>query len=267
MQEDFPVTTDAGMRQTGSKLPQSRAKRFRLLLLIIVLFVIVVSMFVFGRSVFAPPALQPGDLLLLAPESIARVEAVAKSGDIVAQSFLGSAYLQGKGDLPKDMTKAVYWLRKVADRDPSQFDRISSRMDSLLEKRRQELEPRKRLKMDLEYLDLVAKELAFESAILGLIDVYLGRDGTFYSDARLAVKYMRLGAAYGFPSAQRALGIVTQFGLFGVPRDEIAGTILVSEAAANGDQIAQQLLLELRAYDHAMLHARMGTAFSEHSLW
>ena len=185
------MTADATTRQKAASQTGSRRVSFRFILLIVGLLVFVALLLLCGRwLLFAPPALQPGDLLLLEPESIVRVETAAKAGDIVAQSILGSAYLHGKGDLPKDMTKAVYWLRKVADRDPSQFDRISSRMDSLLEKRRQGLEPRERLKIDLEYLDLVAKELAFESAILGLIDVYLGRDGTPYSDARLAVKYM-----------------------------------------------------------------------------
>ena len=37
------------------------------------------------------------------------------------------------------------------------------------------------------------------------------------------MKYMRLGAAYGMPPAQRILGIVTRFGLLGVPKNEIAG--------------------------------------------
>ena len=86
--------------------------------------------------------------------------------------------------------------------------------------------------MDLEYVDLVTRKLAFEGAFVGLIEVYLGDHGTSYANSTLALKYMRLGAAYGFPSAQRMLGIVLQLGLFSVPKNELLATMLLSEAAA-----------------------------------
>jgi TPR repeat protein len=262
MQEDFAMTTDAKARKDNSKEAGARSKGFRLVLLITVLFLIAVSMFVFGRSIFSPPKLQPEDVFLLAPESIARVEAAAKGGDIVAQSIFGSAYLDGKGDVPKNVTKAVFWLRRVGDRDPSEFYAMSNRMNTLLEKRRQESDPRKRIKIDLEYLDFVTKKLAYETAVLGLIDVYLGRHGASHANTALGVACMQLGSTYGFPSAQRALGIVTEFGLFGVPKDEIAGRTWLSEAARNGDQVAEDLLVDMRAYDHAMLHAKIDSDYS-----
>ena len=227
---------------------------------------LVVLLFLFARWwFFSPPTLQPGDLLLLEPESIVRVEAAARAGDILAQSTLGNAYLDGRGYLAANVTEAVRWLRKVADRDRSEFDRIPRRMQSLLEKRPHEFDLRKRHTMDLEYLDLVARKLAFESAFLGLIEVYLGTHGNSHANTALALKYLQRGATYGFPFAQRMLGIVTQFGLLGVPRDEIQATVLLSEAAAQGDRVAQTLLANLRFHHDAMLRARVGTTFSGYS--
>jgi len=235
-------------------------------LLALALVVVIAVLFLFARwHLLAPPTLQPGDLLLLEPESIGRVEAAAKAGDIVAQSTLGSAYLQGRAYLPRNVTKAVYWLRKVADRDRSQFYQIPSRMHLLLQKSQYESDFGKQHAISLEYLDLVAGKLAIESAVLRLIEVYVGRHGSSHANAELALKYMRLGAAYGFPSAQRKLGIVTRFGLFGVPKNELEATILLSEAAAKGDRIAQHLLVDFSSYRLAALHARIGTAVSKHS--
>jgi TPR repeat protein len=179
----------------------------------------------------------------------------------MAQSTLGTAYLNEGKYLPRDVTKAIYWLRKVADRDRSEFDRIKSRMQFLLEQRRYEIDPQQQRAMDLEYLDLVAKKLAFETAFLGLIQVYLGGQGDFHANPELALKYLRLGADYGFPSVERTFGIVKQYGLFGIPKDEEHATMLLSQAAAQGDPIAQRLLTILR-FDHA----HVDTAFSEHSI-
>jgi TPR repeat protein len=247
MQEDFPVTTAATKPQTSFSLAGFSGNRFRFALVTFGVLVFVAILFLCARSwLFAPPALQPNDLLLLEPESIARVEAAATAGDIVAQSTLGSAYLEGRGDVSRNVTKAVYWLRRVADRDRSEFNRIPSRMQSLLEKRPREFDLRKRRTIDLEYLDLVARKLAFELAFLELIDVYVGRHGPSYANAALALKYMRRGANYGFPSAQRILGIVTQYGWLGVPKDKVQATMLLSQAAAQGDRVAQRLLVNLR---------------------
>lgn len=120
------------------------------------------------------PDLRPADLSLPNPTSIARVQAAAKAGNVVAQNALVFGYLRGKSDLPEDVTKAVYWLRKVADRDASELQRIQGRMRYQQGMRHYELDPTTRRAMDKEYLALTRKELAFESAFLGLIDVYLG---------------------------------------------------------------------------------------------
>jgi TPR repeat protein len=260
------VTINATKPQTSFSLARFRRNPFRFALLTLGLLVFVALLYLCARSwLFAPPTLRPNDLLLLEPESIARVEAAARAGDIVAQSSLGSAYLDGRGDVSENVTKAVYWLRKVADRDRSEFDRIPGRMESLLERKPHEFDLRKRRAMDLEYLELFTKKLAFESDFLGLIEVYLGSNGDSHANTTLALKYLRRGANFGFPSAQRMLGIVTQLGLLGVPRDETQATILLSEAAAQGDRVAQKLLVSLRFYHDAMLHARMGTTFSGYS--
>ena len=260
------MTTDGTKPRTSFSLAGFDRNRFRYALLALGLLVFVAILYLCARSwLFAPPALRPNDLLLLEPESVARVETAARAGDIVAQNSLGSAYLDGRGDVTRNVTKAVYWLRKVADRDRAEFDRIPGRMESLLERKPHEFDLRKRRAMDLEYLELFTRKLAFESAFLGLIEVYLGSHGDSYRNTALALKYMRRGANYGFPSAQRMLGIVTQFGLLGVPRDEIQARILLSEAAAHGDRGAQRLLVSLRFYQDAMLRARMGTTFSGYS--
>ncbi len=170
----------------------------------------------------------------------------AGAGDILAQSTLGVACLEGSEYIPKNVTKGVYWLRKVADRDRSEFDRVPRQMVSLLEKRQHEFDLRKRNVIEAKYLDLVAEKVAFEVAFLGLIEVYLGEHGATYRNTTLALSYMRRGAIYGLPSAQRMLGIVTRYGLFGVPQNEIASGVLLSEAAENGDRSAQQLLAYLR---------------------
>ena len=212
----------------------------------------------------APAAAQIGDLRLLKPESIARIQAAAKAGDIVAQSTLGTAYLQGKR-VRTNVTKAVYWLRKVADRDRSEFNLVKSRIQFLVERRGYELDPIKQRAVELEYLDLAQRKLAFERAFLGLIQIYAGRQGASYADAELALKHMRSGADYGFPSAQRLLGIVNGFGLLGVPRNEINATKLLCSAAAKGDRVAQRLLAQSRCSQEAMLRARIGTTFAENS--
>jgi TPR repeat protein len=238
---------DATKRQTSFSPAGFGRNRFRFALLTFGLLVFVAILYLCARSwFFAPPALRPNDLLLLEPESVARVEAAARAGDIVAQNNLGSAYLDGRGCLAANVTEAVRWLRKVADRDRSEFDRIPRRMQSLLEKRPHEFDLRKRRAMDLEYLDLVARKLAFESAFLGLIEVYLGSHGDSYANTALALKYMRRSANYGFPSALRILAFVTQYGLLGVPKDKVQATMLLSEAAAQGDRVAQRLLVDLR---------------------
>jgi TPR repeat protein len=107
--------------------------------------------------------------------------------------------------------------------------------------------------MELEYLDLLTTKLAFESAYLGLIEVYMGEHGRSHENPELALQYMRSGAALGFPAAQRKLAIVMQFGLLGVPKNEIEATILLGHAAANGDTVARTLLRRLIAYQS--LHA------------
>ena len=256
------MTTNATKRQPSFSQAPSGRNGVRLGLLTLGLLLFGAIFFLCARWWFlAPPALQPGDLLLLEPESIVRVEAAARAGDILAQSTLGTAYLAGGRYLPKDVTKAVYWLRKVADRDRSELDRIKSRMQFLLEQRRSEVDPQQRRELDLEVLDLIARKLAFESAFLGLIQVYLGGHGASHADVELALKYMRLGADYGFPSAQRIFGIVTQFGLLGVPKNEMQAMMLLSEAAAQGDRIAQRLLIDFRFYHDAMLPRPLGYGF------
>ncbi len=246
--------------------PSRRLVRFGLFTLGLLVSAVIV-LFCARWFFFAPPTLQPGDLLLLEPESIARVEAAAKAGDILAQTALGSAYLHGRTNLPKNVTEAVYWLRKVADRDHSQFEGISKRMQSLLEKSEDQRDLRKRSAMALDYLDLAARRLAFEAAILSLIEIYMGQHGISHVNAELAVRYMRLGATYGMPAAQRALGIVTRFGLLGVPKNEVAGTILLTEAAAKGDQVARKVLFNLDLYDRVISHAGMGTVRLADSFW
>jgi TPR repeat protein len=196
----------------------------------------------------APAPLQSGDLLLLDQESIIRVKAAARAGDLLAQSALGSAYLKGTGDLPRSVPEAVYWLRKVTDRDPAEFEHISTRMQVLLDNRLFEVDPQRQRETDLEYLNLATKRLAYESAFLEIVHVYLGGEGDAYANVLLALKYLRLGAAYGLPSSQRDLGIVTRFGWLGVPKNEIRAAALLNEAAAQGDRVAQRLLVELRYF-------------------
>jgi len=84
VQEDFPVTTNATKRQTTFSQAPSGRNGFRFGLLTLGLLIFGAILFLCARWFFlAPPALQPGDLLLLEPESIVRVEAAAKAGDIL----------------------------------------------------------------------------------------------------------------------------------------------------------------------------------------
>ncbi len=222
----------------------SRPKRFRLSLFVVGSLVIVAALFFCGPCgrFSVSRAMEPGDLLLLNPESMAKVQAAAEEGDPVAQQALGSAYLQGRSFLQRNVTTAVDWLRKVADRDRSELDRIQGRMRDLVEKRRQEMDPDKQRAIDLDYLDLAYQRRAFERAFLELIQVYTGRHGPTYANAELARKYAQSGAACGLASAQRILGIAYRYGLFGVPRNPFEGTRLLRSAAARGDRFAQWLL-------------------------
>jgi TPR repeat protein len=266
MQDGFPVTTGAAKRQLSLTPAQLHRNWLRFALLAVAALVLLGIVFFCARWWFAAaPPLQAHDLLLLTPDAVTRVEAAAKAGDILAESTLGAAYLDGNGYIAKDVTQGVHWLRKVADRDSSEYEQIQTRMQSLVEQRRYEFDPQKRREIDIEYLDLVSKKLSFEAAFLGLIQVYVGGHGNSHADVELALKYMRLGANYGFPSSQRTLGIVTALGLLGVPKNEIAGTILLSDAAAQGDRVAQRWLADLHAYQDAMLRARMRPAFLDYS--
>lgn len=184
------------------------------------------------------PGVAPEDLLLLEPSSVAKVEAAAAGGNLRAQATLGTAYLLGREVVEKNVTKAVYWLRKVADRDAKEFDRMDSRMLAVYDERRRETSPRKQRELDLEYLDLVLTKLAYEQAFIGLASVYAGAYGAGYADSADALKYLRRGAACGFPSAQRILGLVHLYGWLGVPRDELVGRRWLLVAAVGGDPVA-----------------------------
>ena len=61
----------------------------------------------------------------------------------------------------------------------------------------------------------------------------------------------------------KKVGIVTLFGLLGVPQNEIEATILLGEAATHGDRVAQRLLAGLRDYQAAMLRARTARDLSQ----
>lgn len=154
-----------------------------------------------------PPTLESVDLLLLTPESVGKVEAAAKAGDIQAQSSLGLAYLRGSEYVPRNVTKSLYWLHQITDRDRAEHDQIVDRMQSLLERRRHASDPRRQRQLDLQYLRLAEEKLAFELAFVALIQVYSGGQGASYANPALARKYLRHGAAYGFASVQRMLGM------------------------------------------------------------
>lgn len=191
------------------------------------------------------PSVAPEDLLLLEPASVERVESAAAGGNLRAQAALGSAHLFGNAFIAKNVTRALSWLHKVADRDPKEFDRIESRTQSLFDQRRRETSARSQRELDLEYLDLVGTKLAYEQAFIGLASVYAGENGAVYRDSSLALKYLRRGAAYGFPSAQRFLGFAYVYGWFGVHENEFEGRRWLHVAAAGGDRVAIEWLKNL----------------------
>jgi TPR repeat protein len=178
---------------------------------------------------------------------VEKVEAAAKAGDILAQSTLGSACLQGGEQLPKDVTNALYWFQEVANRADREFLTIRPRLKSILEQRQLATNPKKQRKLELEYLDLLAKKLAFEQAYVGLIQIYFGGQGRSYANPALALKCMQQGADYGIAPAQRILGIANLHGLFGVPKNVREGLRLLHAAAAQGDHAAEDLLRDLYA--------------------
>jgi TPR repeat protein len=190
------------------------------------------------------PELEPADLLLLTPESVGKVEAAAKAGDLQAQSTLGVAYLRGNGYVSRNVTNAVYWFHRIADRDRAEHDQIVERMQSLLEERRLVINREQQRQHNLEYLGWVQKKLGFEIAFVGLIEVYSGGQGSAYANPALARRYMHQGAAYGFASAQRRLGMAYLFGLLGVPKNTAQGLRLLHLAAAQGDQRAKYVLAD-----------------------
>ena len=187
------------------------------------------------------PQLQAEDLLLLTLDALARVEAAAEQGDIIAQSTLGSAYLLGE-HVPKNVTKAVYWFEKVVSRDEQEYQKIRARMGIILEQRKRAENREENRKLELEYLDLVMKKLSYEEALTGLLQVYSGQHGASYSNPELALKYLRQGAESGYPWAQRTLGVVSVFGLAGSPQNKSEGLRLLKEAASQSDHDAEYIL-------------------------
>jgi hypothetical protein len=225
------------------------------LVLIVVLLISLLAMLAFVRlRAASAPELEPADLLLLTPESLEKVEAAAKAGDIQAQSTLGVVYLRGGDFVPRNVTRALYWFHRIADRDRAEHDQIVDQMQSLLAEQRYVLDPRKQHQLDLEYLSLVQKKLAFEIAFVGLIEVYSGGQGRSYANPALARRYMRQGAAYGCAPAQRMLGLAYLFGPLGVPKNTSQGLRLLHAAAAQGDHAAEYVLREF--YDSGVVVPR-----------
>jgi len=188
------------------------------------------------------PNLEPEDYLLLTPASLDKVEAAAKAGDLSAQSALGEAYLWGGVLVAKNVTKAAYWFEKIASRDEREFQAICARMQSILDHRNDPMVRQTARKLDLEYLHLAHQKLAFELAFTALFQIYSGGEGPTYANPTLALKYLRQGAHYGFPSAQRRLGAAYVFGWFGLPKSPSRGLRLLTEAANQGDHRAEYLL-------------------------
>jgi TPR repeat protein len=211
--------------------------------LIVALVIALLVILVFARlRAASAPKVELEDLRLLTPHAVQNVESAAEAGDIKAQGTLGVAYLRGSEHVPRNVTAAVYWFHQIADRDRAEHDRIADRMQSLLEERRHVSGPRRQRKLDLEYLGLVQRKLAFEIAFVGLIEVYSGRQGPAYANPVLARRYMHRGAIFGFASAQRMLGMAKVFGLLGVPKNTAQGLRLLHAAAAQGDHGAEYVL-------------------------
>lgn len=103
------------------------------------------------------PQLQAEDLLLSAPDALARVEAAAEAGDISAQSTLGTANLLAE-HVPKNVTKAVYWFEKVVSQDLQEYKTIRARMQIILEQQKRAKDQQQARRLELEYLDLALKE-------------------------------------------------------------------------------------------------------------
>jgi TPR repeat protein len=131
-------------------------------------------------------------------------------------------------------------------------------MRYVLEERRHESDPQSQRMLDREYLSLVERKLAYEQALLGLAQVYAGGQGASHANPQLALKYLRLGAAYGFPSSQRVLGLVILSGSLGARRSELEGRRWLYAAAAKGDRVAVRWLTEL---DKSSAANRMGEPF------
>ena len=188
------------------------------------------------------PHLDPEDYLLLTPDSLVKVEAAAMAGDLSAQSALGAAYLRGGYPVAKNVMKAVYWFERIASRDEREFRAICARMQSIRDQRTVPMTRPGAKRLDLEYLHLVDQKLSFELAFSALFQICSGGEGPTYANPTLALKYLRQGAEYGFPSAQRRLGVAYVFGLLGLPKNRSAGLRLLTEAANHGDHRAEYLL-------------------------
>lgn len=184
------------------------------------------------------------DLLLLTPDSLARVKAAAEHGDVVAQSTLGTAHLLGE-HVPKNVTKAVYWFQEVVSRDEHEYKMIGARMEVVLKHRQLAKNGAERSRLEREYLELALRKLSYEEAFNGLLQVYTGGHGASYENPELALKYLRQAARVGYPWAQRTLGVTSMFGLSGAPQNKSEGLRLLKEAASQGDHDAEYILGDL----------------------
>ncbi|HVG90620.1 MAG TPA: SEL1-like repeat protein, partial [Alphaproteobacteria bacterium] len=145
-------------------------------------------------------------------EGLAFLRSLADHGDPVAQTILADAYKSGKLGLTADLTQALNWLRKAAEKDPdaeAYLGWVYSRGEGVP-------------KSDDEAVSWYRKSAEHESALGQSILAFMYESGRgVQKDLAQAAKWVQAAAAQNDGGAQFHLAEMYEDGR-GVPKDKIA---------------------------------------------
>jgi hypothetical protein len=164
------------------------------------------------------------------------IREAAERGDTWAQVNLASMYMNGRGGLPQDDSKAVEWYRKAAEQgnDFGQYNLGVMYMNG-----------RGGLPQDdtkaVEWYGKAAEQgNDFGQNNLGFM-YEKGRGGLPQDDAK-AAEWYRKAAEQGNAWAQTNFGIMYEKGRGGLPQDDAKAVEWYRKAAKQGDEWAQKIL-------------------------
>lgn len=167
----------------------------------------------------------------LSPDLVAAIMAAAADGDLNAQWNMGILYLSGlNARVPKDVTKAVFWLTKAAEQGNARakFNLYFAYLDGDGIPENEDLARKWLVK---------ASEAGLKEADAELARIYMF-GGVFAADESKANLYLQKLAQAGDGWAQFNLAVSLEFGR-GLEVDEKGAAALYRKSAENGNPDAQ----------------------------